>query len=59
MVVPVHVRLLHWRGLFMFMLMMGIMSVPMIVRYHFMNMLVPVLLNQMQPKPIRMPAIIS
>ena len=45
MAVLVRVRLPH-RHAVMFMFMMGIMSVPMIVRCcHFVNMFVPVLLS--------------
>ena len=51
MAVPVRVRISHRYAVLVFMLMMGIMSVPMVVRHDFVNMLVSMLLSQMQPKP--------
>jgi len=48
--VRVRMRLLHWYTVLAFMFMMGIMSVPMFVHDDFVNMFVPVLLSQVQPK---------
>jgi hypothetical protein len=52
MAMPVRVRsMLHRHVILVFMLMMGIMSVPMIMRYDFVSMIMPVPLSQVQPKP--------
>ena len=50
MEVRVRVRLPHWHTVLVFMYMMGIMSVPMLVHGDFVNMFVPMLLSEMQPK---------
>jgi len=50
MAVLVRVRLPYWHTTLVLMYMMGIMSVPMFVHRDLVNMFMPVLLSQMQPK---------
>ena len=50
MAVLVCVGFFYWHAVLVFMFVMGIMSVPMLVRRNVVNMFVAVLLSQMQPK---------